>query len=165
LARDDGWYFLVLGRSLERADMTARLLSVQLLTADQPATWATVLSACGGYEAFLHTHGAMVDRSRAVQFLALDRSFPRSVLHSLTTAEQCLAALSREPSSALVADPARRIVGQARTALEYAEIDTLVHDVDQYLGRVQAACANASQAISEQFFTYASPLEWASEVV
>ena len=30
----------------------------------------------------------MVDRARAVQFLALDRSFPRSVLHSLT-ADDC----------------------------------------------------------------------------
>ena len=31
MSRDDGWRFLVLGRSLERVDMTARLLSIQAL--------------------------------------------------------------------------------------------------------------------------------------
>jgi uncharacterized alpha-E superfamily protein len=165
LSHDDGWHFLVLGRSLERADMTARLLSVQLLTANQPVTWATVLSACGGYEAFLHTYGGMVDRSRAVQFLALDRSFPRSVLHSLSTAEQCLAALSPEPSRGIVSDPARRIVGQARTALEYVDIAELIRDLSEHLVPVQEACAGASQAISRRFFTYATPLAWAQEQV
>jgi uncharacterized alpha-E superfamily protein len=165
LSHDDGWHFLVLGRSLERADMTARLLSVQLLTADEPVTWATVLSACGGYEAFLHTHNGMVDRSRAVQFLALDRTFPRSVLHSLSTAEQCLAALSREPAQGLVADPARRVVGQARTALEYTDVDALIRDLGVHLGHVQDACANASQAVSRRFFTYSAPLAWARELV
>jgi uncharacterized alpha-E superfamily protein len=155
----------VLGRSLERAAMTARLLSVQLLTADQPVTWVTVLSACGGYEAFLHTYGGMIDRARSVQFLALDRSFPRSVLHSLSTAEQCLAALNPQLARGLVADPARRIVGQARTALEYVEVADLVRDLSEYLVPVQEACASASQAVSRRYFTYATPLAWAQELV
>jgi uncharacterized alpha-E superfamily protein len=165
LSHDDGWQFLVLGRSLERADMTARLLSVQLLTADQPVTWVTVLSACGGYEAFLHTHGGMVDRSRAVQFLALDRSFPRSVLHSLTTAEQCLASLNPQLARNQGADPARRVVGQARTALEYSDVTDLVRDLSVHLVPVQEACASASQAVSRRYFTYATPLAWAQELV
>jgi len=165
LSHDDGWQFLVLGRSLERADMTARLLSVQLLTADQPVTWVTVLSACGGYEAFLHTYGGMIDRARSVQFLALDRSFPRSVLHSLSSAEQCLAALNPQLARGLVADPARRIVGQARTALEYVEVADLVRDLSVYLVPVQEACASASQAVSRRYFTYATPLAWAQELV
>jgi uncharacterized alpha-E superfamily protein len=165
LSHDDGWHFLVLGRSLERADMTARLLSVQLLTADQPVTWATVLSACGGYEAFLHTHGGMVDRGRAVQFLTLDRSFPRSVLHSLSTAETCLAALSPEPARGVVSDPARRVIGQVRTTLEYADLTALIRDLSDHLMPVQEACAAASQAVSRRFFTYATPLAWAHEEV
>jgi uncharacterized alpha-E superfamily protein len=165
LSHDDGWHFLVLGRSLERADMTARLLSVQLLTADQPVTWATVLSACGGYEAFLHTHGGMVDRARAVQFLALDKSFPRSVLHSLSTVEQCLVALSPTPTRGIVSDPARRVIGQVRTALEYADVTALARDLSEHLMPVQEACATASQAISQRFFTYATPQAWAHELV
>jgi uncharacterized alpha-E superfamily protein len=165
LSRNDGWNFLALGRSLERADMTTRLLSVQLLTGDQPVTWATVLSACGGYESYLRTYGGVVDRGRAVRFLALDRSFPRSVLHSLTTAEASLMALSREVPRGTVVDPARRVLGQARTSLEYADVDALVADLGSHLTQVQEACASVSEAVSQRFFTYATPLAWAQELV
>jgi uncharacterized alpha-E superfamily protein len=165
LSRDDGWNFLALGRSLERADMTARLLSVQLLTGDEPVTWATVLSACGGYESYLRTHGGVVDRGRAVRFLALDRSFPRSVLHSLTSAEQSLMALSREVPRGSVVDPARRVLGQARTSLEYADVEALVADLGEHLVQVQEACASVSEAVSQRFFTYATPVAWAQELV
>jgi len=34
MARDDGWYFLVLGRSLERVDMTVRIVSVAGASSD-----------------------------------------------------------------------------------------------------------------------------------
>src|SRR2546423_3900168 len=87
LSRDEGYRFLVLGRSLERADMTARLLSVQLSTSDSPGDWRTVLRACGADESFLRTHGGTLDPARVVEFLMLDRLFPRSALHALTAAE------------------------------------------------------------------------------
>ncbi len=165
LSRDDGWHFLILGRSLERADMTARLLSVHLSTVDHPSTWTTVLSACGAYESFLHTHGGAVDRRLATRFLVLDRAFPRSILHSLSTAEQCLLELAREPVRAMVADRARRLVGQARTTLEYADAELVLQAPGTYLLDVQQACADASHAISERFFTYATPTAWAHEEV
>ena len=69
MSRDDGWRFLVLGRSLERVDMTARLLSIQALrprpdeeyaAADSIEQWRTVLRACGADESFLRTHGGEV---------------------------------------------------------------------------------------------------------
>jgi uncharacterized alpha-E superfamily protein len=165
LSQDDGWHFLVLGRSLERADMTARLLSVQLFAGDQPVTWTTVLSACGGYEAFLHSEGGVVDRRRAVRFLMLERRFPRSVLHSLSTAERCLSLLSRDAARDPAADPARRVVGQARTALEYADTELLVRDLGEHLVRIQNACASASMAVAQRIFTSTPPLTWAHESV
>jgi uncharacterized alpha-E superfamily protein len=163
LSRDDGWHFLVLGRSLERADMTARLLSVHLRATDTAATWTTVLSACGAHESFLHTHGGAIERSMTMRFLVLDRIFPRSILHSLSTAEQCLAELAREPAGALVADRARRLVGHARTTLEYADAEVLLDDLGGQLLAVQQSCAEASHAVSERFFSYAAPMAWSHE--
>src|SRR5690349_24875656 len=60
MSRDEGWRFLVLGRSLERVDMTARLLSVQLVAASGDGDWRTVLRACGADESFLRTHGGTI---------------------------------------------------------------------------------------------------------
>ncbi|MBV9487456.1 MAG: alpha-E domain-containing protein, partial [Frankiaceae bacterium] len=60
MSHDDGWRFLVLGRSIERADMTVRALSLYQVVGD-PATSATaLLRSCGGYESFLRTYRGSV---------------------------------------------------------------------------------------------------------
>jgi uncharacterized alpha-E superfamily protein len=94
MSRDDGWRFLVLGRNLERVDMTARLLSIQSATGDTGGSdqWRTVLRACGADESFLRTHGGHVVAQKVAEFLLLDRLFPRSALHALTEAQECLQA-------------------------------------------------------------------------
>ncbi len=98
MSRDDGWRFYVLGRSLERADMTTRLLCARYADAFGRTGWTTTLRTCSAYEAYLRTYKHAVDASSAVEFLLLDRLFPRSVYHALTTAERRLGEL--DPSSA-----------------------------------------------------------------
>ncbi len=46
LTRDEGWSFLVLGRNLERVDMTARLLSARYAETWGPTVWTTTLRCC-----------------------------------------------------------------------------------------------------------------------
>ncbi len=56
MSHDDAWRFLVLGRSLERADMTARLLLARMAAPDDLG-WPVLLRACGAHESFIRTHG------------------------------------------------------------------------------------------------------------
>ena len=88
MSRDDGWQFLVLGRSIERVDMTARLLAAQLNDPRGVSDWATTLRACSAYEAYLRTYRGAMSSMNAVEFLILDRHFPRSIYFSLATAEE-----------------------------------------------------------------------------
>ncbi len=161
MSRDDSWRFLVLGRSLERVDMTARQLSIQAETTEVAPEWRTVLRACGADESFLRSHGGEVRPQRVVEFLLLDRLFPRSALHALTTAEECLRALAPAIERAGVTDPARRPIGQARTRLEYADISTLLDDLPGHLDALQKACAAASAAVTARYFVQAAPVAWA----
>jgi uncharacterized alpha-E superfamily protein len=163
MSRDEGWRFLVLGRSLERADMTARLLSVQLSTSDSPGDWRTVLRACGADESFLRTHGGTLDPARVVEFLMLDRLFPRSALHALTAAEQCLRELAPATERAGVRDAARRPIGQVRTRLEYADVSALIDELPAHLRALQQACAACSAAVTTRYFKHAAPVAWAHE--
>jgi uncharacterized alpha-E superfamily protein len=163
MSRDEGWRFLALGRSLERADMTARLLSVQLSTVEGPGSWRTVLRACGADESFLRTHGGTMEPARVIEFLMLDRLFPRSALHALTSAEQCLRELAPATERAGVRDAARRPIGQVRTRLEYAEIGTLIDELPTYLRVLQQACAACSAAVTTRYFKHAAPVSWAHE--
>jgi uncharacterized alpha-E superfamily protein len=165
MSRDDGWRFLVLGRNLERVDMTARLLSLTSSVEDRAEQWRTVLRACGADESFLRTHGGEVVPQRVAEFLMLDRLFPRSALHALTEAEECLEALAPTTERAGMADAARRPIGQARTRLEYSDAATLLDELPAHLRALQRACAAASAAITARYFDQTSPVAWAHEGV
>jgi uncharacterized alpha-E superfamily protein len=159
MSHDDAWRFLVLGRSLERADMTARLLLARM--PGPPETSGTLLlHACGAHESFIRTHGWTAEPSRVAEFLLLDRLFPRSVLHSLVNAEDCLEALNPGSVRMGMDDPARRPVGQLRTRLEYADPRRLPDELPELLGALQEACVEACEAITKRYFQYETLVTW-----
>jgi uncharacterized alpha-E superfamily protein len=161
MSHDDAWRFLVLGRSLERVDMTARLLLAPLST-PRAADWSMLLQACGAYESFVRTRSWTAGSRQVAEFLVLDRLFPRSVLHTLATAEECLTAL--DPDSARAAgmgDPARRPIGRLRTMLEYADPQSLPDLLAELVGALQQVCLDATAAITERYFSYGQPVTWA----
>ena len=83
-SRDEAWSFFTLGRSIERADMTARLLATRSLTEASGPSWTTILRSVGAYEAYLRTYRGVPSARNAAEFLLLDRLFPRSILFSVT---------------------------------------------------------------------------------
>lgn len=162
MSHDDAWRFLVLGRSLERVDMTARLLLTRMPDTPQQVGWPMLLRACGAYESFIRNRGWTGGHDDAAEFLILDRLFPRSVLYSLGIAEECLAALDPAAGRAGMADPARRTIGALRTRLEYSHTDLPPDQLSELLGSLQEACLQASESIAERYFSYAQPVAWAS---
>ncbi|HTJ75070.1 MAG TPA: alpha-E domain-containing protein [Acidimicrobiales bacterium] len=160
MSRDDGWRFLVLGRSLERVDMTARLLSASFSETSGPAEWVTTLRCCSAHEAFLRTYRRRIEPDLVAEFLLLDRLFPRSCFHALGQAEECLAELQPGASRAGFEDEARRVLGRARTELEFRRVHELIADLPSHLLALQAACAQAGEAVAGRFFRQGTPLEW-----
>ena len=79
MSHDQAWGFMALGRLLERADMTARLVATGALPQAGPP-WSTVLQSCGAQQAYLRTNRGLIRDDRVAAFLVLDRQFPRSVL-------------------------------------------------------------------------------------
>jgi uncharacterized alpha-E superfamily protein len=86
--RDQAWYFYRLGRYIERADQTTRLLDAKyhLLTGQgDPATaveigqWHAVLRSASGYHAFRRVHLNELTPALVAGFLLFDSAFPRSV--------------------------------------------------------------------------------------
>jgi uncharacterized alpha-E superfamily protein len=162
MSHDDCWRFIVLGRNLERADMTARLIATRAIAGGP--SWTHLMRSCGAYQAFLRTYRGASDDVNAAEFLLLDRLFPRSVFAALETAEACLEAI--EPSSARVgvADEARRVIGRARTGLEYRGAAELLVDLPGEMEGLQRACSAASVAVSRRYFPRSAATAWSSEV-
>lgn len=152
MRRDEGWSFLVLGRSLERVDMTARLLGVRASLSTSPADWVTTLRSCSAHEAFLRAQRGPVEGQRAIQFLLLDPHFPRSTTSALLLAESCLAALGGDRRADGSIDEARRVLGQARAGLEYRRITELVDGLPEVLTGLEQACSLATGWLSSRYF-------------
>jgi uncharacterized alpha-E superfamily protein len=165
MSRDEGWLFLVLGRSLERVDMTARLLSTHTGAGGSIPSWLTLLRSCGAWETFLRTYRGALDDRHAAEFLLLDRLFPRSVFAALTAAESCLAELEPDPGRAGVTTPAQRIIGRARTGLEFRRADELLADLPSALAGLQHTCSQVNDAVAARYFRQTRVVTWVGELV
>ena len=87
--RGQGWFFGRMGRYIERADQTTRLLDIKyhLLLPDVAAVgspldvshWNALLRSAAGYQAFRQSHPEGISPARVASFMLLDGQFPRSV--------------------------------------------------------------------------------------
>ena len=98
-SRDHAWEFGLLGRWMERADKTSRLLDANwslagplnlasgMLSLDaaeqQELHWIGVLRCVGGYQMFREHGGACINATSVSAYLLLDARFPRSVRHCI----------------------------------------------------------------------------------
>jgi uncharacterized alpha-E superfamily protein len=160
MTRDEGWHFLMLGRCLERADMTSRLVATASVTSGTTDQWTSTLRACGGYEAFLRTYRGLATERAAAEFLLLDRLFPRSVVFSLNRAEQCLDQLETSGQRAGIQNDAQRLIGRTRAELEYRSLSDVVADLPTEMERLQRTCALATESVTKRFFAGAESLAW-----
>jgi uncharacterized alpha-E superfamily protein len=156
MPRDEAFQFLKLGRSLERIDMTARLLAVghdQLWPESGPVA---TLRAGAAYSAMLRT-GVAVDGDSVREFFVLDPSFPRSMRRSAVEAEESvreLAQLGAGDGGALL-----REVGMLRSALEFA-VAPDAGEVDRLAVAARLAASTASDITNEAFFRQSGTIVW-----
>ncbi len=157
MPRDDGWRFMTLGRMLERAEMTSRLLDVrfgQLVSFAAPLAfhhWVAVLKSASAFEAYRKAYRASMEPANVVEFLLLSPDFPRSVRYCLEHAEQQLARLG-DPERV---GPARRRIGRAYAELQYREVDELLDDLHPFLDRIQQNVWRVADAVADEFFRHA----------
>jgi uncharacterized alpha-E superfamily protein len=163
MSHDDCWHFIALGRALERADMTARLLAMRAI--EGGPSWTHLMRSCGAYQAFLRTYRGSAGDENAAEFLLLDRLFPRTVFAALTTAEACLEALEPTSGRVGVAEGARRRLGRVRTGLEYRGAADLLADLPGEMERIQRACSQASDDVAARFFPRGATTAWVTEGV
>ncbi|TFV58443.1 hypothetical protein E4P42_12125 [Mycobacterium sp. PS03-16] len=157
LSRDDGYRFMVLGRAIERVDMTVRLLLSRVGDSASSPAWVTLLRSAGAHDTYLRTYRGVLDAGRVVEFMLLDRLFPRSIYYSLRLAEHSLDELLNRPHNRLgTTAEAQRLLGRARSELEFLEPGALLESLETRLAGLQQTCSDVGGALALQFF-YAAP--------
>ena len=102
MSHGEGWHFARLGRMLERADKTARLLDVKYFLllpdpkyVDSPydaIEWGAVLKSANGFEMY-RKHFNAINYKKVADFLIFDQAFPRSISYCVNIAAESLAAI------------------------------------------------------------------------
>ena len=163
-SRDEAWTFFTLGRSLERVDMTARLLATSELTEASGPSWTTILRSCGAYEAYLRTYRGVPSATNAAEFLLLDRIFPRSVTFALNRAEKCLSDLAPTTNRVGTTDAALREIGQVRNNLEFRSAPEILANLTSEMLDLQRGMGEISEAIRARYFPLNVLPQWIGEV-
>jgi uncharacterized alpha-E superfamily protein len=161
MTHGEGWHFCQLGRKLERADKTSRILDVKyfLLLPDvqdvgttvDDVEWAAVLRSASAVEMYHKRHGRIAP-SRIVQFLLLDREFPRAIHFCLMSARESVHAISGTPAG-MFRSPAEQLFGQLCSEMAYAQVDEIIAGgLHEYLDTLQTKVNLVGQHVQETFF-------------
>lgn len=161
LSRSEGWHFCRTGRLIERADKTSRLVDVKyfilLPSLDDIGTpvddnqWAAVLRSASALEMYRQCHGR-ISPHQVVEFLILDRDFPRAVNHCLDRADISLHAITGS-SQGSFNNLAEQRLGQLRSELAYLRSqDMFTIGLHEFFDSLQTKLNNVGSAIHETFF-------------
>ena len=161
MSHNDGWHFGRLGRFLERADKTARILDVKyfILLPSVAAVgspldnlqWIALLRSASAYEMYCKCQH-MIHPSGVVDFLVLHPEFPRSIRCSILQAEQSLKIISGTPGGSWQLSSERHL-GKLRSHLDYITLEEIFQiGLHEFLDQLQKDLNQVGSAITENFF-------------
>lgn len=166
MTHGEAWHFGRLGRMLERADKTSRILDVKyfilLPSVDQVGTpiddiqWAALLRSASAFEMYRKEHGRISPRG-VVDFLLLDPQFPRAIRFCLRVARDSFHAISGTPSGTFRHSP-EKLLGQLCSDLAYATVDDIIgRGPHEYLDDLQKKMNQVGTGIFDTFFAVRAP--------
>ncbi len=171
MSHGEGWLFIQVGRSIERASSIASLLSVyelgstitvqhgqpsseQLVGSHQFLEWIGLLRSCTAFEAYCNVYTADLTESQILEFLLLNKDFPHSVRYSVDRLREALLALEQE-SGRLAPQELVRVAGRLQSALHFVEItDVLQGGVGEYLAMVTRECRRIHTVLYRDYIHY-----------
>jgi uncharacterized alpha-E superfamily protein len=161
VARTEGWYFRQLGQLLERADKTSRILDVKyhillpsVYEVGSPMDflhWMALLKSVTGFNTYRRLYGN-IDPSGVVEFMVLNKYFPRSIYFCIKEAERCLHCISGNPTDGFN-NSVEKAMGEMRSRMEYSDVDDIISEgLHEYLDKTQLKINHISDLIDINYF-------------
>jgi len=162
MTHGEGWHFCQLGRFLERADKMSRILDVKyyiLLPSPQHVgsafddlQWGALLRSASAYEMYRQRFGRIVPQN-VVDFIMLDKEFPRAVLHCLTRANESLHAITGSDIEGFTNLPEQRL-GQLRAEFAFTSAtDIIARGLHEFIDDFQKRLNLVGESIGTTFFS------------
>jgi uncharacterized alpha-E superfamily protein len=166
MSHNEAWHFSRLGRLLERADKTSRIVDVQyynLLPTSSDVggsldivRWSALLRSTSSLEMYRRQYGR-ITHDHVADFLLRDDCFPRSMRFCVVKAQQSLHAISGTPPGTFRLRSEQKL-GRLRAQLDYTGIDEVIDQgLHEYIDQLQEQLNLVDDAIQQDFFV-AKPL-------
>ena len=155
MSHDVAYQFIKLGRYIERADMTTRIVDIHAAVLvprqqvpEDPAIgllWMGVLKSLHAYQMYRRHVSVHVRSADVVNYLLKDPHFPRTVRRCLDEVENCLAVLPHNVHPL-------KLLRVAQRRLDAMRVDSLTPSLrHEYLDAVQTDIAAIHQAIAAEY--------------
>ncbi len=162
MSHDEAYWFTRMGRNLERADMTTRIIDVgsarlmprqvEELKPFADIQWMNVLKSLTAYQMYRRHVHVRVKGSSVVGYLLQDCQFPRAICHCLNEVDGCLRELPRSEGPL-------RTLGRAQRLVKEAEVRTLVNgELHQFIDDLQLALIGLHEQVASTYFNVQEPL-------
>ncbi len=161
LSHGEGWYFLELGRHIERAQLVCRLLDLHFGDARHTVPegpkyldWLVLLKFCSAFEPYCKAHTAAIRPEKIAEFLLFDPEFPHSVRFSIDCVCQALTRVA--PG----APPGRRaaverLAGRLKASADFTQIEELMSGkIADFLADIAGQCEKIHDAVYAAYITY-----------
>ncbi len=161
LSHGEGWYFLELGRHIERVQQLGRLLDIHFSAAQQQGgtgpkyfDWLVLLKFCTAFEPYTKQYTASIRPQKIAEFLLFDSEFPHSICFSVDRMTEALARVA--PG----APPARRaaverLAGRLKAAVDFGQVDELMSGgVAAFIADITKQCEQIHKALYSSYITY-----------
>jgi uncharacterized alpha-E superfamily protein len=166
MSHNEAWHFMRLGRMLERADKTSRILDVKYFmllpsvrdvgTPYDDIHWSAVLKSVSGFEMYRKKYGRITP-SDVVDFLVMDNEFPRAVRFCIKSASESLQAVTGTPIGAF-RYRSEQLMGQLRAELDFTSVDTVIRSgLHEYLDRLQIKMNAIDNSLRDDFAVRTTP--------
>lgn len=160
--RDQAWCFYFIGKYLERADQTSRLLDIRyhrLMRSEweigSPADvseWNALLRSVAGYHAFRRTHPRGMRPADVAEFLIFNRYFPRAIATCVQGTSEIMRRLEEREDVAAEDGPGGAI-RDLRRELESWTIDDVMRDgLHESMDWVQCRLIDLTKEMGRTFF-------------
>lgn len=170
--RDQGWFFYQIGRYIERADQTTRLLDIKyhhLLPSPadvgspvDASQWNALLRSAAGYYAYRRIHSSVFTPERVAGFLLLNPSFPRSVALCVREVDLLLGELKSRHALRRGDEAAEELDGLQALLRTVTMPEILAKGLHEFLDLIQRRLIGVTNHLAAAFFGRA-PAEIASD--
>ena len=162
MSHNEGWHFCRLGRLIERADKTSRILDAKyyllLPSIDTVGTpyddimWAAVLRSTSAFEMY-RKRFQQISPDRIVEFLVLDREFPRAIHYCVVSAEVSLHTITGTPMRTFN-NSAEQQLGRVCAELNYIQVGEIINrGLHEFLDDIQVRLNLVGDAVRNSFFS------------